>query len=91
MADTQGKTGQGKTREVDYQSFRLFMDNQEVLLSDRVRTLFTEYFKAVEQGEAWAIRDMMDRLLGRPPQSVEVTGEQPVSAGIFVTGDFKNE
>ena len=53
----------------------------------RVRSIVESLFESAEAGEAWAIREVMDRLDGKPIQKQEITGEDgsPLLNGIEVS------
>ena len=46
----------------------------EYVSPDRMRRALDAYFRAIEAGEAWAIRDFLDRILGKPREHVILDG-----------------
>ena len=65
---------------------KLFYDALRVALvqEDRksLRKITDKLVKAAEEGDAWAVKEIMDRMDGKPVQSTEITG---ADGGLFET------
>ena len=65
---------------------KLFYDALRIALvqEDRksLRKITDKLVKAAEEGDAWAVKEIMDRMDGKPVQSTEITG---ADGGLFET------
>jgi hypothetical protein len=57
---------------------KLFYDQlRKVLVQEdalRLRKIAEKLVEAAEEGEAWAVKEIMDRMDGKPVQSTEISG-----------------
>lgn len=42
---------------------------------DNIRNVVTKLVQLAEGGEAWAVKELLDRCLGKPKETVEVSGD----------------
>ena len=79
---------------------RLFHDQlRKVLIQDdalKLRLIATKLVEAAEDGEAWAVREVIDRIDGKAIQATEISGPEGAELVkgigiIFVDGHANNE
>jgi len=78
--------GGGQPGNQNAKKGKLFYDALRVALLQedrkRLRTITDKLVKAAENGDAWAVKEIMDRMDGKPVQSTEISG---IDGGIFET------
>ena len=61
----------GKKGKLFYNQLRVALVQED---SRRLRTIADKLVKAAEQGEPWAVKEIMDRVDGKAVQSTEISG-----------------
>jgi hypothetical protein len=61
----------GKKRKLFYDALRIALLQED---SKRLRNITDKLVKAAENGDAWAIKEIMDRMDGKPVQATEISG-----------------
>ena len=61
----------GKKGKLFYNQLRVALVQED---SRRLRTIADKLVKAAEQGEPWAVKEIMDRVDGKAVQSSEISG-----------------
>lgn len=78
--------GGGQPGNQNAKKGKLFYNQLRVALvqedSRRLRTIADKLVKAAEQGEPWAVKEIMDRVDGKAVQSTEISG---LDGGILET------
>ena len=78
--------GGGQLGNQNAKKGKLFYDSLRLALvqEDRksLRKITDKLVKAAEEGDAWAVKEIMDRMDGKPVQSTEITG---ADGGLFET------
>lgn len=78
--------GGGQPGNQNAKKGKLFYDALRIALlqEDRkkLRSITDKLVKAAENGDAWAVKEIMDRMDGKPVQSTEISG---LDGGIFET------
>ena len=70
----EGNTNAKRGMECRLALKRALSRKSEKTFREGLDLVMDEYVKAACDGESWAIRDMIDRLDGKPAQSHEITG-----------------
>jgi hypothetical protein len=70
--------GGGQPGNQNARKGKLFYDALRVALMQedrkRLRTITDKLVKAAENGDAWAVKEIMDRMDGKPVQATEISG-----------------
>jgi hypothetical protein len=70
--------GGGQPGNQNARKGKLFYDALRIALvqedKKKLRTITEKLVKSAENGEPWAIKEVMDRIDGKPIQSTEITG-----------------
>ena len=78
--------GGGQPGNQNAKKGKLFYDALRIALLQedrkRLRSITDKLVKAAENGDAWAVKEIMDRMDGKPVQSTEISG---LDGGIFET------
>lgn len=78
--------GGGQPGNQNAKKGKLFYDALRIALLQedrkRLRSITDKLVKAAENGDAWAVKEIMDRMDGKPVQSTEISG---LNGGIFET------
>lgn len=78
--------GGGQPGNQNAKKGKLFYDALRIALlqEDRkkLRSITDKLVKAAENGDAWAVKEIMDRMDGKPVQATEISG---LDGGIFET------
>jgi hypothetical protein len=61
----------GKKGKLFYDALRIALLQED---SKRLRNITDKLVKAAENGDAWAIKEIMDRMDGKPVQATEISG-----------------
>ena len=61
----------GKKGKLFYDALRIALVQED---KKKLRNIADKLIKAAEAGEAWAVKEVMDRMDGKPIQATEITG-----------------
>jgi hypothetical protein len=61
----------GKKGKLFYDALRIALLQED---SKRLRNITDKLVKAAENGDAWAVKEIMDRMDGKPVQATEISG-----------------